>query len=95
MEKYTDVVISLSGRPVPGATVTVKDANGANATIYSDNGSTTTTNPFTTGASGAIGFYAANGNYVINVTAPNSTSTSTTPVILFDPDESPFISDGT
>jgi hypothetical protein len=95
MEKFVDVITSRSLRPVSGAIVTVKTEAGAVATIYSDNGTTATDNPFTTGATGEVGFYAANGKYTLNIVAPNTSAASTLPIILFDPDESPFISDGT
>lgn len=53
-----------SGNAYAGATVTVRDAfTGAKATLYSDNGTTETTNPVTAGNDGAFDFWVVAGDY--------------------------------
>lgn len=87
MQKYVESVVDTMGNVVVGATVTVKNSTGVSATIYSDNGSTVTANPMTTGNRGDFGFYAANGKYTLEVYSPkfNSGVIMTIPVILYDP----------
>lgn len=68
--RYIDVVTDRRGNAVPGASVLVKTAAGASATIYSDaNLTTTIANPLTTNADGEYSFFAANGQYTFEVTA--------------------------
>ena len=64
MQKYSDVVIGLSGSPLSGVTVTVKLAGTSTlATLYSDNGVTPKANPFVNEADGSFKFYAPRGRY--------------------------------
>lgn len=67
MERYDGVVISsTTGVPVAGTTVTIKlKSTGLAATIYSDEGVTTKTNPTTTDNDGRFWFYAADDDYII------------------------------
>lgn len=69
MERHFDVVQDRRGNAIAGASVTIKNAAGAVATIYSDNGVTTTDNPLTTNADGEYTFFAANGLYTREVVA--------------------------
>jgi hypothetical protein len=72
MRRYNNSVITSTGVAVPGATVTVRLASippgiGALATLYGDEGVTTTPNPTSTDAFGRFGFYAAAGRYDITI----------------------------
>lgn len=55
------------------------------ATIYSDNGTTQTSNPATTTSTGQLFFYAADGRYDIVVTGNGINSTTISDVMLEDP----------
>lgn len=69
MQKYFDNVTRTNGDAVAGARVTVTStATGVLATIYSDNGVTTTANPITCDNNGYFEFYAANGLYDLEIT---------------------------
>lgn len=79
MEKYLDSLIdSTNGTPIAGASVQVNVSGGGAATIFSDNGVTTTANPLTSEADGSFYFFAANGVYDLVITKPGFT---------FDPDD--------
>lgn len=68
MQKYTDVVQDINGNAVSGASVTIKvSPGGSTATIYSDNASTSQSNPITTDADGRFTFYAKDGSYYASV----------------------------
>lgn len=69
MEHYSNVAQDQNGRAIVGATVTVYTADTTTpASIYSDNGLTVKSNPFTTGIDGIYDFYAADGKYDIQIT---------------------------
>jgi hypothetical protein len=85
MQNYFDVVQSRTGNAIAGALVYVYDANGALATLYSDNGVTTKANPLTTNADGEYDFFAADGRYSLNIQAVNFTPQAKSGVVLFDP----------
>jgi hypothetical protein len=68
MQQYSDNVIGRNGSVIEGATVTVRDADGNIATLYSDDGVTAQSNPMTTDAAGEFAFYAGDGTYTISVT---------------------------
>jgi hypothetical protein len=88
MQKYTNSVTNInSGRPVPNASILVTDSLGATATIYSNNGVTTQTNPIVTGADGEYSFYAANGRYTVAISANGFTGESISDILLYDPAE--------
>lgn len=64
MQKYSDLVFDSSGKFISGVTVQVNLAGTqTQATIYSDNGITPKSNPFTNESDGSFEFYAANGRY--------------------------------
>jgi hypothetical protein len=90
MQKYTDVVTSArSGAAIPSASVTVKTSpGGVTATIYSDDGVTTQSNPLTTDSNGEFTFYAADGEYTLTVSGTGITSRTIGPIILHDPADS-------
>lgn len=68
MQKYFDNVISSNGTPLSGASIQVNVSGGSAATLYSDNGITTRSNPVLTDSLGYFDFYVANGNYDLIVT---------------------------
>lgn len=90
MQQYSDVVLVTSTpggqvRAPAAASVQVNINGGGAATLYSDNGITTRTNPIVCDSSGEYSFYAADGLYdlVISVTG-FTTETKTAAVLLFD-----------
>lgn len=75
MRRYEDVVQSTQGLALAGASVNVYLAGGTTpATIYSDDGSTVTSNPLTTDANGRFGFYVADGKYDLRVSGTGITT---------------------
>jgi hypothetical protein len=87
MQRFFDVVQDRRGNAIVGATVTVKDATGANATIYSDNGVTSMVNPLQTNPDGEYTFFASNGRYTVQIVADGYGSDIITDVVLNDPDD--------
>jgi hypothetical protein len=87
MERYFDVVLDRRGNAIQGATVTIKTAAGATATIYSDDGVTTVGNPLTTNADGEFTFFAANGKYTVEVVAEGYGAESKSDTVLYDPSD--------
>lgn len=63
MEKRFDSVLNPRGEPVVGAAVLIKNAGGAVATIYEDDGITEADNPLYTDSNGFFSYYAADGEY--------------------------------
>jgi lysophospholipase L1-like esterase len=86
MQKYTNNVQNRNGKAVANALVTVKTLAGVLATIYSDNGVTTQTNPITTDANGIFSFYAADGRYSLTIESNGLTSTISD-ILLEDPQD--------
>lgn len=85
MQKYQNNVQGTSGVAVPNASVLVQNfPSGTTATIYSDNGVTTTANPLTTDATGMFSFYAADGHYQLVVSGPGITTRTITDITLVD-----------
>lgn len=73
MQKYQNNIAARNGDAVVGIKVLIKLAGTATpATIYSDDGVTTTPNPLTTNANGYFEFYVANGLYDIAVSGVNA-----------------------
>ena len=85
MQKYYDSVLLDTGAPAVGVSVLVTAFGGGAVTIYSDNGSTTRTNPITTDANGYFEFYAADGRYTLQISGTGITSRSITDILLEDP----------
>jgi hypothetical protein len=78
MQQYFNNVTNKNGGAISGAFVTVRDEDGNLATIYSDDGVTTQSNPVSTDAKGEFSFYADDGTYTITVTGARiGTSTKT------------------
>jgi hypothetical protein len=63
IRRYDVTVADSLNTPAPGVYITVLDANGDEAAIYSDDGVTPLGNPFTSGLDGAFEYYAAAGAY--------------------------------
>lgn len=84
MQKYFGEVQDPSGKAVAGASITVRTSGGALATLYSDNGVTTTSNPVTAGTDGEYSFYAANGRYTLTISAPGFATEQKTDVVVQD-----------
>lgn len=73
MEQFSRPLQDQNGRAISGATVTVYVSGTSTlAPIFSDNGTTVKSNPFTTGITGLINFYAANGAYDIVASSPRN-----------------------
>ena len=86
MQKYQDVVLDAMGNAIAGASVQVLQYPSSSvATIYSDNGITQTINPLTTDSLGRFSFFAANGNYTLQVSSPFITTVTVSDIQLFDP----------
>lgn len=85
MQRYLDLVQDVYGNALKGATVAVYNAQGALATLYSDNGVTPIANPITTDLTGQCAFYAANGTYSITSSSTNFAGRTDSGVVLFDP----------
>jgi len=92
MQKYVNnitTVIDGKLEPLSSASVTVYEG-GTNtfATLYSDNGTTTTANPLTTTDTGRVEFYVEDGRYDFVIAKPGY-STLNIQDILFDDPEDP------
>src|SRR5262245_43988000 len=88
MQHYSSQVLTDLGKPAGGATVTVKlPGTNTNATIYSDDGVTVKSNPFTTNNLGQLDFYAASAKYDITVTGTQITTYTLANQVVFDPFE--------
>jgi hypothetical protein len=85
MQKYFNTVQLDSGMPAVGASVLVTAFGGGAVTIYSDNGSTPTTNPLTTDVNGFFEFYAADGRYTLQITGTGFTPRTIADILLEDP----------
>lgn len=88
MQRYFDVVQNRQGTAVVGATVTVYDANGNLATLYSNNSGAASSNPVYTNSDGEYAFYAANGTYSITIAFAGYATETKPGVVLFDPSDS-------
>lgn len=85
MQKYTDVVLSNSGTPIGGATITVTNYPAATpATIYASDGGTAV-GSVTTDPTGRFAFYAADGHYSITISGAGLVSQTIDDVVLNDP----------
>ena len=93
MDHYTRALQDQNGRAISGATVTVyMGGSTVLATLYSDNGVTVKSNPFTTGIDGIYDFYAANGVYDITFVSPRNiySADKTKGIMIFDTRDGPF-----
>jgi hypothetical protein len=89
MQKYVnDITTVVDGKlePLPNAPVTVYVGGTSTlATLYSDNGISTTTNPFISTNTGRVEFYAEDGRYDLIVSKTGYNSVSIPDIIFDDP----------
>lgn len=89
MHKYKGWVTDQQGNALGGTEVTVRRAtDSVNATIYSDNGTTIQSNPFTADTDDAsFSFYAPNGRYTLVFSRPGYAfdNTDTQDLTIYDP----------
>lgn len=85
MQRYFDSVQDASGNAVKGASIAVYNAQGALATLYSDNGVTPIANPLTSDGTGQYAFYAANGTYSTTTSSAGLIAKTEPGIVLFDP----------
>lgn len=84
MQRFEDVVTDKFGNVVQGAEITILDADGNVATLYSDRHGLgqPLPNPLTTDENGVFWFYAPNGRYTAR---EGATGRELADVILWDP----------
>ena len=69
MEKYHNNIQDQFGNAIPNVTVTVRENPGGGlASLFSDNGVSAKSNPFTNDTDGELFFYAENGRYDVELT---------------------------
>lgn len=86
MKKYFDSLISSSGRPISGASITVYTSGTSTlASLFSTSSGTALTNPVTSNSSGYFEFYAADGRYDLSISSTGYGSQSVTDILLEDP----------
>jgi hypothetical protein len=85
MQKYQNTILTTSGTPAVGASVTVLNYPSlTTATIYSSTTGTPVANPLTTSSTGYFSFYAVNGHYTLSVSGGSLLTTQFTDIILDD-----------
>jgi hypothetical protein len=86
VKKYFDFILGSNGASPGISTVYVYLNNTTtSATIYSDNGTTTKSNPISTGADGYFEFFAADGLYTLKVQKTGYADRTINDVLLEDP----------
>lgn len=87
MKKHTDIVIDREGNAVVGAQVYVRDQDDNSLVqLYSDDGSTTTSNPVITDSDGTFSFWTANNTLKLQVWIDGVQENEITNVQHFDID---------
>lgn len=84
-KRFESIANPSTGRAVAGASVQVNVAGGGAATIYSDDGVTTKTNPITTDANGYFEYFAADGLYDWVISGSGLTTRTIEDVLHEDP----------
>ena len=89
MKRYTDTVLqtTVTGltQPAAGANVTVLvHSSGLPATIYSDDGITTISNPLTADINGRFSFYVADGRYDLRFSGAGLTTYTLSDIAIED-----------
>lgn len=88
MQKYKSNLTSVSGAAVRGASITVLDESGANASIFLDRAGTLPAgNPLKTAQDGTFEFYAANGRYSLRTDSSGLNVLEEDVILMFDPDD--------
>lgn len=85
MQRRFDVVQDRRGNAIGSANVSVRDSVGNLATIYSDDGNTTASNPLVTNTDGEYTFFAPNGKYDLEIVASGYPTETISDQVLFDP----------
>lgn len=85
MFKWTETVTNQAGIAVSGASLTVYKTGTSNlATLYSDDGVTTTSNPVTTDSLGTASFYVDDGRYDLTISGTGLTTKTRSDLEIFD-----------
>lgn len=88
MQKYKSNLTSVSGAAVRGASITVLDESGANASIFLDRAGTLPAgNPLKTAQDGTFEFYAANGRYSLRTDSSGLNVLEEDVILMFDPED--------
>lgn len=88
MQKYKSNLTSVSGAAVRGASITVLDESGANASIFLDrDGTLPAGNPLKTAQDGTFEFYASNGRYSLRTDSSGLNVLEEDVIMLLDPDQ--------
>ncbi len=87
MERRFNAVLDRRGNAIVGASVTVRDSAGSVATIYSDDGVTTATNPLTTNDDGEYTYFAANGKYTEDIVGEGYVAETISDIVFYDPSD--------
>jgi hypothetical protein len=85
MKKTYETILDREGNAVAGAEFYVRNTSGgALATLYSDNGSTTTANPVVSDNDGFVEFYVTDGNYYFEIYVEGVEQRTITGVQIYD-----------
>ncbi len=86
MRRYQGTVLDTAGNVQAGVSVRVYTANTTtDATLYSDDGVTSKTNPLTTDSKGVFWFYVEDGTYDLYVSGSSLTAYTVEDVTIRDP----------
>ncbi|APC01324.1 hypothetical protein [Polynucleobacter asymbioticus] len=86
MQRYTNILVNGFGNVVAGASVQVLTMpSGSLASIYSDDGITSASNPLISDVGGSFTFYAADGTYSLLISGNGIQSETVTNIILTSP----------
>jgi hypothetical protein len=92
MQHIYDVIKTPADVPITSAAVLVKNQDGSNASLFSNKaGTTPKANPVAVSSLGQFDFYAANGTYSLQVTAPGYAPAALADLVLYDPEDVPPI----
>lgn len=87
MQRRFDVVQDRRGNAIGSANVSVRDSVGNLATIFSDDGTTTASNPLVTNTDGEYSFFAPNGKYDLEIVSDGYATETISDQVLFDPED--------
>ena len=92
MRKFNGVARKSDGAIAPNATITVYEAGTSNVvgtdtnySLYSDEGTTTKSNPFTADSQGRFSFYVQEGDYDIQISGTGITTYKLQDVSIYEP----------
>jgi hypothetical protein len=85
MQRFESAVLNQIGKPIAGASVTVfLTGTGTPATLYSDDGVTSTGNPRSTDSDGRFFFFIADGRYDIQISGTGLTTYTASNIEIAD-----------